>query len=220
MKGLPRAGKRKTPCTRTNGRKSEKIAVEIPNWTPPVVRNIAEGFYEANRDGADPELSQILDRLASDPRMRRVWKELTKQSRNTDVNPSHFVYAATAPGRQTSWTPQARSMRQYAEDIRRAGRPAVAELLDLNASLYELTNVRQILAGPEPTLVQDSALQYFFYQVVCLSRYPPKPITLSEALKIRRPYTAMASQLRADASTQGRGAIRERLQAAADAYEG
>jgi hypothetical protein len=109
-------------------------------------------------------------------------------------------------------------LRERAKEMRRLGRQVEAKRLDLYAGVSEITIPQEILhqLGPPPLPTQDFALAWFFDQVVKLARHPPKPITLTEVLRLRKPYVAMASRLRADAAKQ-KGS--EPLMAAADAYE-
>jgi hypothetical protein len=193
---------------------------KIPDWVPLSVRERAEGIYAAYPNGADPKLLLILNRLTSDPPMKSVWTELQKRRRQEYVKTSDFFRPAIAPGRQTSWTPQARSMRRCAKEMHRSGRHEQATRLDLEASLQEVGETLNIIADPrDPQSLQDVALAWFFSQVVSLARHPPKPITLCEVLRLRKPYAAKASRLRADAAKQKDYSIKERLMAAADAYE-
>jgi hypothetical protein len=173
VKKPPRVRKGRGPGS-SSTRKSDG-EIEIPDWVPLPVRERVEGIYAAYRHGADPRLLLILKRLTSDPRMKNVWIELRKRRRQKYVKTSDFLHPATAPGRQTSWTPQARSMRQRAKEMRRSGRHGAAARLDLEASLQEVAGTRNILRDSRHHPLQDSALAWFFYQVVSLARHPPKP---------------------------------------------
>jgi hypothetical protein len=217
-------------------RKSKIVTFEFPDWVPFPVCKLAANIKCWN--GADAKLLLIVTRLTSDPRMKNVWTELQKRRRQKYVKTSDFVHPAIAPGLQTSWTPHGRSLRQRAKEMRQSGRHGEATRLDLQAALSENPRTLNIL----PDSLQDSALSSFFDQVVGLARHPPKLITLREVLRLRKPYAAKASRLRADAAKHEVSSLRkpyaamasrlhavsakhkddsinERLTAAADAYE-
>jgi hypothetical protein len=219
MKKPRRVRKGRDPGS-SSTRKSEIVTFEFPDWAPLPVCKLAARMYVTGWNGADPELLLILNRLTSDARMENVWTELRKRRRQKYVKTNNFMHPATAPGLQTSWTPGARSLRERAKEMRRSRRQVEAKRLDIYAAVSEITIPQEILPelGPQPVPTQDFALAWFFDQVVKLARHPPKPITLSDVLRLRKPYVAMASRLRADAAKQK--GYSEPLMAAADAYEG
>src|ERR1700732_3461626 len=60
----------------------------LPGWTPEPVREIIRCIEQSN---STLEHRAILERLALDPRMQKVWSELLKRDRSYD----NFAYPAT-----------------------------------------------------------------------------------------------------------------------------
>jgi hypothetical protein len=220
---LPRVSKPQGPAARGTGT-VEKFAVKFPDWIPQSVRDLAQIMY-ANRNTADSQLLPLLTRLTSDPRMRKVWSELLRRKRIDYVPTDDFLHPASAPGRHTSWTPQAKSKRERAGELRKLGGSNLGEAarLDACATLAELLGTHFLFpwqAGQELP-PQDLALACFFDQLVRLARNQPKPVSLAEARRVRNRYLAIAKRIRADAAEQERvkGFADDRLWAAAYAYE-
>jgi hypothetical protein len=198
-------------------------ALEMAKETPLVVRCLAQAMYASScRNGADPQLLQILNRTTSE-RMKKVWSELLKRKR-VDYSPTNdFVHAVSAPGPHTSWTPQARSWRRRADELRKLGGSHLSEAarLEIYATFAE-AKAKLLLSerlGHKDFPPQELALACFFDQLVNLAVSQPKPVSRPEARVVRNRYLEMAKQIRADAADEG-GYVDPRLWAAAYAYEG
>jgi hypothetical protein len=120
VKALP-TSKRRCPADQGTSAVEMSPALEMAKETPLVVRCLAQAMYASScLNGADPQLLQILNRTTSE-RMKKVWSELLKRKR-VDYSPTNdFVHAVSAPGPHTSWTPQARSWRRRADELRELG---------------------------------------------------------------------------------------------------
>ena len=68
--------------------------LDVPDWVPPSVASTARDLYEqADKVGSSYQLA-LIQRLTHDPRMKIVWKELTKKKRTKKESSVQFFYPA------------------------------------------------------------------------------------------------------------------------------
>ena len=155
--------------------------LEIPNWVPPAVAAMAREMHGSLnvllpglKDHAD-----VIERLACDDRMRRVWRELQKKHRPVDRRGKLF-----SPGLPCSRAqPSVASKRQNVPAVRKATRNLTQE-----------------------GKLQNEACAILFNEVAKLRSWPaggtgPRTITTKEATREIAALRAVARHIRADAET-------------------
>jgi hypothetical protein len=189
--------------------------LDLPDWLPRSVGAFAQKLWAGlHRRPAEPEVEDLLRRLASDPRMKKVWNELRKRKRESYQPTDHFIHYVTP---MANWTPASRYALQHAEKFRNQDSPP-AEFL----AAYYAVHLQASYQGQESNLVpQDLAMAYLFDQAFTLAKQDIRLIPISELQKRRRHYLKMAKELRADAAEQERLGLYEgrRMMDAACAYE-
>jgi hypothetical protein len=192
------AGKKRPRNAPSAGRTTD---LEIPDWLPAPVRTFAQTEYV--RLVRDAEAIQVLRRLVSDSRMERVWNELLRRERVNYKSAKAFVHPASQPGRDSSWTPEARYWRHRAQELRRLGgreNDREADDLVLMANISELGEVMFLLGDDsEDESPQDLALAFVLLQALKLAKEKPRPVSLAESRKVRHHYETMAKIIRAEA---------------------
>jgi hypothetical protein len=125
----------------------------LPSWVPTAVRWQAEQFYAEIAKHPDPTKSkEILDRLASDPRMENVWRELFRKNRQSQ----EFFNPAMTAARLVA------KKRRLATELRRQGGPTrehAAKLLQAEAALLEEDGDSPLASADWTT--QERAAQFF-----------------------------------------------------------
>src|SRR5205814_2964096 len=126
--------------------------LELPDWLPASVGECARRLWIAlDRQTAASEVGMLLHRLASDPRMRKVWNELQKRKRENYQPTENFVHPAMPI---EYWFPYLR----YARDHPAQGRERGAPPFEI------LVNYQNLVLGtlyPGETQ-QERAMSYFF----------------------------------------------------------
>jgi hypothetical protein len=69
----------------------------VPTWVPKVVAQQAHVLYERAVASGSAEHLAVIERLATDPKMEAVWKELGKKSREKYRSTNRFLRPATLP---------------------------------------------------------------------------------------------------------------------------
>ena len=71
--------------------------LEIPEWVPTAVASVAREMHAGLKLGAPPvdDYRKAIERLACDPRMRKVWQELRKTNRSGPERGSYYYPAST-----------------------------------------------------------------------------------------------------------------------------
>jgi hypothetical protein len=198
---------------------------DFPGWVPRPVAHLAHIMYEQEtRHGVDTGSTELLRRLACDPRMERVWNELLKRKR-ANYRPTSAFFRSARFGPQTFWTPEARSQLRRANAIRRLGDGELRgeiKHLETSALLAELG--REFLLpryeGRREIPRQQLALAFLFHQAFALARQKPRPVSRTEAQAARSHYLKMAKCILADNTEwqRLRGFPDERLSRAVSAY--
>ena len=174
---------------------SSHETLDLPDWLPRPVGDFAQSLWEGLHRQAEPEVGDLLRRLTSDPRMKKVWNELRRRKRESYEPTERFVHPVTSVG---SWSPQSRYNLQYPEQLRRGGGPTPEAF-----SAYEALILTSRYQGQGPSLpLRDLAMAYFFHQAFILGQQNIRLISISELRKKQRHYLKMAKDLRADASEQ------------------
>jgi hypothetical protein len=189
--------------------------LDLPDWLPRSVGDFAQSLWvDLHRRPAEPEVGDLLRRLASDPRMRKVWAELRKRKRESHQPTDDFVHFVTP---MEYWTPASRYDLQHPEKLRERGAPP-AEIL----AAYNAVRLQASYQGQGPRLsLRDLARVYFFDSAFTLGHQDIRLVPISELRKKSRHYLKMAKELRADAAEQERLGLYEgrRMTEAACAYE-
>lgn len=207
--------------------------LDLPGWLPQPVRNLAREMYEYEIKNGASRRGLLLRRLASDPRMAKVWKELQKKKRRHYKSTEEFFYPAAPSGRSYSWSTNARAARRRAAALRKAGgreNRSEARRWDLQVEMAEVRALwsyseMKILDAPanqDTEARHNAALAFIFNEAFLLAAEPRvRAVTMSEAKAARRPYLKMAERLRADSKQIGLSKFRSLnpLLAAAFFYE-
>lgn len=159
--------------------------LQIPDWLPgPVAAFAQKKTAEIDGNPGSAEALEILRRLACDPRMRNVWKELQKRKRKNYEPTEDFVHAA-------------RPVSEWVEKYYQTGNsPPTPVLRAYYATIYS-TLYDQLVGSP--LTHQNRAMIYFFDQAFALALTNTTVIPISNFKKRRRFYVKMAQQLRDDA---------------------
>jgi hypothetical protein len=182
---------------------------ELPDWLPRSVGIFAQSLWRGFQRQGEPEVRELLLRLVSDSRMRKVWTELRKRERENYQPTEKFVHSVMP---LANWFPDSRHALQHPH--RQEGRPPPEILANYHAlRFYEGQ-------GPRPPL-QDLAMVYFFDNAFALGQQRIRLVPISELRKKRPHFLKMAEKLRADAAEQERLGLYEnrRIVEAALAYE-
>src|SRR5205814_826291 len=128
-----------------------------------------------HRQQAEPEVGDLLRRLASDRRMKKVWNELRRRKRASYQPTESFIHSPTP---MVNWTPDARYALQQPEQLRQGGPPA-----EFLAAYYAVV-LQASYQGQGPSLpLQDLAMVYFFDQVFTLRQQNIRLVPISELRK-------------------------------------
>jgi hypothetical protein len=189
--------------------------LDLPDWLPRSVGDFAQSLWVGlHRRPAEQEVGDLLRRLVSDPRMKKVWNELRRRKRESYQPTDNFVHFVTP---MEYWTPASRYDLQHPEKFREGGGLPAAVLAAYNALV-----LRNSYQGQGPSLSpRDLAMVYFFDSAFTLGQQDIRLVPISELRKKRRHYLKMAKELRADAAEQERLGLYEgrRMMEAACAYE-
>jgi hypothetical protein len=173
-------------------------ALKYPEWVRvrPAVINIAERLCADIPAEQHPGKAQeILSRLTSDERMRRVWDELYKKKRDHHHTPESFYHPACVTHKSL-----AARCRRSAREIRKKGGPnneREAKTWDKEAEMYE--------SKPDPYVglgwsEQDIAVQLFFWHIY-REALDGTPVFFSDLKSKQRKLQGIADQLRKCAET-------------------
>jgi hypothetical protein len=166
----------------------EVPGLKLPDWLPPVVKFAAQKICLRHaRDNTSDDI-ELLNRLISDHRMRKVWDELNHNMTHLNANmkfagPWYFYYCRLG-----------REKLKIATELRTRGgdeNEARARILELQATdlVWEPTNEPD--QWPETYL----AIYCFFYGLYTISM-DPKPLPSQEFLtEMRVKYLAAKQQL-------------------------
>jgi hypothetical protein len=167
-------------------RANAERAPVLPAWLPPPVATSARiVIAKAHEDKASDQIEQV-QRLASDRRMKNVWKELVKRKRLKYESTEAFVHPATS---SKNWSPEARARRRRSQWLRDRGHASEANKLEAWARLSEFTNVSMYLSELDRGAAfsrQDRALAFFFFQALRSAQQAMRPVSETEAKAKRR----------------------------------
>jgi hypothetical protein len=202
---------------RARRRANAELAQILPAWLPPPVATSARiAIAKAHEDKGSDQIERV-QRLASDPRMKNVWKEVLKRKRLKYESTGAFVHPATP---SENWSPQARARRRQSRLLRDRRHTSEANKLEAWARLSEFTDVSMYLSECDRGGAfsrQDRALAFFFFQALRSAQQTIRPVSETEAKAKRRHYLKMANQIRDDVTRLGLTATE--LLDAAFAYE-
>ncbi|HUK10125.1 MAG TPA: hypothetical protein VLX09_19800 [Stellaceae bacterium] len=112
--------------------------VEVPDWLPYGVGQMARRLVDLARSGGPPEAIEVLRRLILDPRMENVWRELSKHPRRNYVPSERPFHSSTLPPAIESWPALAAALRIRATEYRELGDEASADMLDRQAAAADV----------------------------------------------------------------------------------
>lgn len=204
-----------------------EAALELPEWLPASVREFALIMYRGALAKRVPaETLQLLCSLTADPRMERVWRELTEMKSQCGQSTEAFSHQASLPDWLNPWAALARSHQHRASELRAMGgleSEQRAKLLEWEAGQYEKIRPHVTTQPIDPqTAIQGAALATFFNRAILLAVWPVQTVSSAEADTARRGYLETAAKLRADSAArnaQGRPDPAVRLLEAALDYE-
>jgi hypothetical protein len=126
-------------------------SVGVPEWVPPMVAEMASLLV--GDLGPDDEIPDIIERLLSHPRMKRVWHELSKKIRQDYKPTPKPFHAAVLPPQVGSWKAMAQALRTRGSEYSEMGRDPIAN------SYKMLATAAQARHGNEPEALEESARQ-------------------------------------------------------------
>ena len=196
----------------------------FPEWIPRGIQDLVQILYnDANRHNRAKDI-EVLDRLALDPRMKRVWDELLKKKRSNYGKTEQYVHpVGSYHGSKRFRSFAARSLQSRAEERRKRGEGREADRAQTRAILREM-EVPNIFSPLHPAKFapQEQGLIFLFYTGFKFAQETPQSVAVAEARKAARRFRAMAKTIRADVAAQKQrmsGYFDHRLLDAACAYE-
>src|SRR5947209_5331723 len=79
-------------------------ALSFPIWFPEPIKGIAQEQHEHAINAGTNEVVQLVGRLVTDPRMKRVWMELFKRCRDEAVSLSPFFHGLNGADEAAQWS--------------------------------------------------------------------------------------------------------------------
>ena len=171
---------------------------------PPGIPAVAQELCR----GALPDFCAVVDRLADDPRMQKIWRRLDK---NRNRRTGERQYPASLPAALDPWTPEAEARLRQASELRKIGIDELAARFEIDAK-SDMEQARQ------------AALAAFFVDLVFLAAGSEGTtmVTERERDKARLPYAKPAARLRTEAKQarqDGLPSVADNLDALASVYD-
>jgi hypothetical protein len=168
----------------------KQFELHLPDWVPAIVRITATNLYQRQLSQGTSDHLDLLKRLTSDERMKKVWLSLQSKrlarsaSADKFASPMHFYFNCLAEAK-----------RKKAAELRERGGDfglATAQLLENEASRLDRPTGKSSDALSE----QECALHCFFYGAYHIARDLEPLYSREELGKIHKDYKDLRQQLK------------------------